>query len=222
MRSEPIVRALHEARPGATSKALARAGSYEKLWSRVRGTRVLDLACGDRPMPGAIGIDLVRERGITVQGRAQQLPFRDAAFDAAVCHLAFMLFDDIETVVGELDRVLAPVATFHALLGGGPVAEAGYEDAFHAFARRMPPSPPMGDSRSKRPEGWRELFAGWGEPTFERWELDLGGSFDDVWLFLGASYSLTEADRIQRELRAAFPTDPVPCRVACYYASVTR
>ena len=220
MRSEPIVRALHEANPGATSKALARAGSYEKLWSRVRGTRVLDLACGDRPMPGAIGLDLVRERGIAVQGRVQQLPFADGAFDAALCHLAFMLFDDIEAVVAELRRVLAPGATFHALLGGGPVADG--EDAFHVFARLMPPSPPMGDPRSKRPEGWRDLFRGWSEPGFERWELDLTGSFDDVWLFLGASYSLHDADRVKRELRAAFPADPVPCRVACYYASVTR
>jgi SAM-dependent methyltransferase len=220
MRSEPIVRALHEARPGATSKAFARAGSYERLWARVHGTRILDLACGDRPMPGAIGIDLVRERGIAVQGRVQQLPFRDGAFDAALCHLAFMLFDDIETVVGELHRVLAPGATFHALLGGGPVADG--EDAFHAFARLMPTSPPMGDPRSKRPEGWREIFQGWSEPTFERWELDLSGSFDDVWLFLGASYSLTDEARVQHALRAAFPTDPVPCRVACYYASVTR
>ena len=220
MRSESIVRALHEARPGATSKALARAGSYEKLWARVRGTRILDLACGDRPMPGAIGIDMVRERGIAVQGRVQQLPFRDAVFDAAVCHLAFMLFDDIESVVAELSRVLAPDATFHALLGGGPVADG--EDAFHVFARLMPKAPPMGDPRSKRPEGWRELFAGWSEPTFERWELDLTGSFDDVWLFLGAAYSLREADRVKRELRAAFPSDPVPCRIACYYATVTR
>lgn len=218
MRSEPIVRALHEANPGATSRALARAGSYEKLWSRVHGTRVLDLACGDHPMPGAIGIDLVRERGIAVQGRAQQLPFRDGAFDAALCHLAFMLFDDIELVVGELHRVLAPGATFHALLGGGPVADG--EDAFHAFARLMPKSEPMGDPRTKTPDGWRQLFGV--EPTFERWELDLTGSFDDVWLFLGASYSLREADRVKRELRAAFPSAPVPCRVACYYASVTR
>ena len=223
MRSEPIVRALHEAMPGATSKALARAGSYEKLWGRVRGTRVLDLACGDRPMPGAIGIDMVRERGISVQGRVQQLPFADAAFEAALCHLAFMLFDEIDQVVAELHRVLAPGATFHALLGGGPVADGpSYSDAFHAFARLMPKSEPMGDPRSKRLEGWRELFAGWTEPVFERWELDLTGSFDDVWLFLGASYSLREADRVRRELRAAFPIDPVPCRVACYYASVTR
>ncbi len=220
MRSEPIVRALHEARPGATSKALARAGSYEKLWSRVHGTRVLDLACGDRPMPGAIGIDLVRERGIAVQGRVQQLPFAGGAFDAALCHLAFMLFDDIEQVVAELHRVLAPGAAFHALLGGGPVADG--EDAFHAFARLMPRSEPMGDPRSKRPEGWRELFAGWSEPVFERWELDLSGSFDDVWLFLGASYSLRDEDRVKRELRAAFPGERVPCRVACYYATVTR
>ena len=90
------MRRFHEARPGLTSAALARTGSYERLWSRVHGRRVLDLACGDHPMPGAIGLDLVRERGVTVQGRAQELPFCDGAFDAIVCHLAFMLFDDLE------------------------------------------------------------------------------------------------------------------------------
>jgi SAM-dependent methyltransferase len=174
-------------------------------------------------MPGAVGIDMVRERGIAVQGRAQALPFRDGAFDAALCHLAFMLFDDIEAVVGELHRVLAPGAQFHALLGGGPVADGpDYSDAFHVFAELMPKAPPLGDPRAKRPDGWRVLFAGWSEPVFERWELDLTGAFADVWQFLGASYSLTEADRVERELRARFPSDPVPCRVACYYATVTR
>src|SRR4051812_27250594 len=105
MESEAIVRAFHEARPGATSAALARTGVYERLWAQVQGTRILDLACGDRPMPGAIGIDMVRERGIAVQGRVQALPFADGAFDAALSHLAFMLFDDIEAVVAELHRV---------------------------------------------------------------------------------------------------------------------
>lgn len=240
MSSEPIVRAFHAARPGATAIALARTGSYERLWAQVRGRRILDLACGDHPMPGAIGCDLSREElargsGPRVQGRAQALPFKDAAFDAALCHLAFMLFDDIEAVVAELERVLAPGATFHALVGGGPVAEGpAYSDAFHAFAQLLPKAAPLGDPRSKSPAGWRTLFAperGWSEPvfergcsepSFERWELDLTGPFDDVWLFLGGSYQLREPDRIRAELRARFPTDPVPCRVAAYYARVTR
>jgi SAM-dependent methyltransferase len=215
--SEAFLRRFHEARPGITSAALARTGSYERLWARVHGRRVLDLACGDRPMPGAIGLDLVRERGIAVQGRAQALPFRDAAFDAVVCHLAFMLFDDLDQVVAEIRRVLAPGGTFHALLGGGPTADGA--DAFHAFAELMPRSQRLGDPRAN---DWRALFAGWSEPVIERWPLDLTGRFDDVWQFLGASYQLRDADAVRAALRARFPTDPVPCTVATYYACVTR
>lgn len=207
-----------------TSAALARTGSYERLWARTTAAlpatgrrRVLDLACGDRPMPGAIGLDLVRERGVTVQGRAQALPFRDGAFDAVVCHLAFMLFDALDEVVAELGRVLAPGGTFHALLGGGPTADG--EDAFHAFAAMLPRGAPLGDPRAN---DWATMFRGWRDPVFERWPLDLGGSFDDVWRFLGASYQLRDPERVRGELRARFPHDPVPCTVATYYACVTR
>ena len=215
--SEAFLRRFHEARPGVTSAALARSGSYERLWARVHGRRVLDLACGDHPMPGAIGLDLVRERGIAVQGRAQALPFRAGAFDAIVCHLAFMLFDDITRVVAELHRVLAPGGSFHALLGGGPTADGA--DAFHAFTELLPASHRLGDPRAN---DWRALFAGWSEPVLERWPLDLTGRFDDVWRFLGASYQLRDADAVRAALRARFPTDPVPCTVATYYACVTR
>jgi len=174
-------------------------------------------------MPGAVGLDLVRERGVAVQGRAQALPFAGGAFDAVVCHLAFMLFDDVPRVVAELHRVLAPGGAFHALLGGGPIADG--DDAFHAFARLMPRTPGLGDPRASRPAGWRVLFdrsRGWSEPAFERWAIDLTGSFDEVWAFLGASYQLRDAERVRAELRALYPVDPVPCTVACYYATVTR
>lgn len=216
--SEAFLRRFHEARPGITSAALARTGSYERLWARVHGRRVLDLACGDHPMPGAIGIDLVRERGVAVQGRAQALPFAGGAFDAVVCHLAFMLFEDLDQVVAEIRRVLTPGGTFHALLGGGPTADGA--DAFHAFVAMLPRGAPIGDPRSRTESGWRALF---GTPVvFERWPLDLTGSFDDVWRFLGASYQLRESEPVRAALRARFPTDPVPCTVATYYACVTR
>lgn len=234
MASEAIVRAFHAARPGATSAALARTGSYERLWAQVAAAlphaaaRVLDLACGDHAMPGAIGCDVSRDElargtGPRVQGRAQALPFADGAFDAALCHLAFMLFDDVEAVAGELERVLAPGAAFHALVGGGPVADGN--DAFHVFAQLMPRAAPLGDPRSKGEAGWRAVFPpsrGWSEPLFERWELDLTGAFDDVWRFLGASYQLREPVRIRADLRTRLPDDPVPCKIAAYYARVTR
>lgn len=159
-----------------------------------------------------------------MQGRAQELPFADATFAAATCHLAFMLFDDLEQVVAELRRVLVPGAPFLALLGGGPTGDG--DDAFHAFARLLPPGRGFGDRRASTEAGWHELFiaTGWRDLVFERWPIDLSGSFDEVWAFLGSSYQLRtgDSDRTREVLRAQFPGEHVPCTVACYFASVTR
>ena len=229
---ERFLRAFHDAQPGITSRALARTGAYERFAARVPPGCVLDLACGDGTLlralgPRAVGLDLSaaeleRARSPVVRGRAQELPFADASFDAVTCHLAFMLFDEIEHVVAELARVLKPGAPFLALLGGGPSADG--DDAFHRFATLLPRGGGFGDRRASTEAGWLELFAGWRDLAFERWPLDLGGSFDDVWQFLGASYQLpaAEHDRVRAELRAAFPGEHVPCTVVTYFASVTR
>jgi SAM-dependent methyltransferase len=235
---EQFLRAFHDAHPGITSAALARTGCYERLAARVPAGDVLDLACGDGRLlrllgSRAIGLDLSRgelavasSTGQVVQARAQALPFCDHRFDAATCHLAFMLFDDVEVVVSELSRVLRPGARFLALLGGGPSAEG--DDAFHRFARLMPRSGRrFGDRRASTEAGWRELFAigrpdGWRDLAFERWPLDLGGRFDEVWRFLGASYQLADAERVRDALREEFPGQYVPCTVVTYLATVTR
>jgi len=232
---EEQLRAFHARRPGVTSRAFRHGGSYERLAARVpQGGRVLDLACGDGTLlgllgPRAIGVDLSREElslasCTVVQSRAQALPFRGGAFSAATCHLAFMLFDDLDAVVAELTRVLAPGAPFLALLGGGPTADG--DDAFHAFARSLPRGGSFGDPRASTEVGWRQLFrAGWRDIAFERWELDLSGTFDEVWAFLGSSYQLAAhaaPGDIEHVLRAAFPGDRVPCRVATYLATVVR
>lgn len=46
-----------------------------------------------------------------IEGRVQSLPFEDDAFDRVVCHLALMLFDDVECVLREVRRVLADGGT---------------------------------------------------------------------------------------------------------------
>jgi SAM-dependent methyltransferase len=228
--------AFHAANPGVTRRAWARGGSYARVAARVveavgAAARVLDLACGDGALlellgPRAVGLDLsaaelALARGAVAQGRAQALPFADRAFDAAACHLAFMLFDDIEVVVGELARVLQPGAPFVALVGGGPTADG--DDAFHAFARAMPsPSLRFGDRRASSEAGWRELFAGWGEVSFERWPIDLGGTFDEVWSFLATSYQLRDGERVRERMLAAFPGAYVPFTVVTYLATVRR
>ncbi len=233
---ERFLRDFHASHPGITAQAMERGGSYDRLAARIDGGRVLDLACGDgallaRLPPGAIGLDLSREElGSTtraVQGRAQQLPFAAGSFDTVTCHLAFMLFDEPNAVVAELARVLVPGGRFIALLGGGPVADG--DDAFHRFLTGLRPriATPrrFGDPRAKSEAGWRELFAGWNPPVFERWELDLGGTFDEVWAFLGASYEVpaAEAGAIRGELAAMYSgTARVPCRVVTWCAEVIR
>jgi SAM-dependent methyltransferase len=225
---EAFLRRFHAARPGITSAALARGDSYDRLAAAVpAGARVLDLGCGDdhlvRRLPDAIGVDLAPARGAPgasrlVQARAQALPFAAASFGAAVSHLAFMLFDDLDAVVGELRRVVAPGGTFAAILGGGPTADG--DDAFHRFlALARPSGLRFGDRRASSPDGWRALFHR--EPSFTRFELDLSGPFAGVWGFLGASYQLADADRdrVAAALRAAF-ADPVPCRVVLWLATV--
>ena len=230
--SEAFLRAFHAANAGITSRVFARAGTYARIAERVPAGRVLDLGCGNGPIlsvlgHGAIGIDLSFEELAAghggVQARAQEMPFADAAFDAVTCHLAFMLFDEIELVVAELSRVLKRGAPFIALLGGGPTAEG--RDAFHAFAERVGKSASLGDRRASSETGWRELFANWsGDITFERWPVDLSGTFDEVWSFLSASYQLRaeDAPAIRDALRAEFPGEHVPCTVVTFCATVRR
>ena len=89
-------------------------------------------------------------------------------------------------------------------------------------AQLLPRGQGFGDRRASTEVGWQELFAGWRDISFERWPLDLGGSFDDVWRFLASSYQLRDSERVRGDLRAAFPTDPVPCTVVTWCAIATR
>ena len=236
---ESFLRRFHGARPGLTPSMLdvrgagaTRGDSYARLIAAVpRGARVLDLGCGDaylvsRLGPRAVGVDLAPSCGdvggvALVAGRAQALPFATGAFEACVCHLAFMLFDDVEHVVAELRRVIVPGGLFAAILGGGPTADDRDGDAFHRFlAIASPRGGGFGDRRARSEPGWRELFGG--APRFERFELDLSGRFDDVWRFLGASYQLLDADApvIRARLEASYDGCAiVPCRAVMWLAT---
>jgi SAM-dependent methyltransferase len=207
---EQLLRRFHAAHPGVTARAFARSGSYERLAARVPiAARVLDLGCGDgyllRLLEArgcrSIGLDLSIDelraaRGPRACGRAEALPFAADAFDACVSHLAFMVMDEPARIVRELRRVLRPGGVFLAVVGGGPTADG--DDAFHRFltlaAGKLRGSR-LGDPRTRSEHGWRELFAPAAAWTidFERHELDLSGSFDEVWTVLGSSYELFEA-----------------------------
>lgn len=93
------------------------------------GQRVLDVACGTgvlareaaaRVAPGGSVVGLDRNDGMLAMarrmapavdwkaGRAEQLPFPDAGFDAVVSQFGLMFFDDRVQAVREMRRVLKP------------------------------------------------------------------------------------------------------------------
>jgi len=206
---EAFLRAFHAAHPGCTRRALARAGSYALLGAPAG--RVLDLGCGDHPL-GTIGVDVSREelagaRGAVVQARGQALPFRGASFDAVVSHLALMLMP-LDATLAEVRRVLVPGGVVRALIGGGPAGD----DAFAAFVALLPPRPSLTDPRLRSTAGIAAAFAAFEQVTQTDHHIDLSGTFDDVWSFLGASYQLDAGDapRIAAALRSRF-RDPVSC-----------
>lgn len=103
------------------------------------GERVLDVACGTgavtaealrrvAPDGKVAGLDRSADMlGVArrkmpdldlVEGRAEALPFDDAAFDAVTCQFGLMFFDDRERALLEMRRVLRP---------GGRVAVAVWD-----------------------------------------------------------------------------------------------
>ncbi len=250
---EAFVRAFHDAHPGVTPAAFARGGSYARLAEAVpRAARVLDVACGDGALlaalagtPGrdgalAVGVDAsvaevraARARGcIAVQGRAQALPFADGAFDAATCHLALMLLDDLDAVARELARVLVPGGALLAVLGGGPVAgdaDGVYERWLAATRPLREALPPLalGDRRASREDGWRDVFRGFTDVQFTRFEVDLGGTRAEVWDTLATSYACARVDRgaLVAAFEALLPVATaahIPLRAVLWLARATR
>jgi SAM-dependent methyltransferase len=97
------------------------------------GERVLDLACGTGIVARVVAGRLGAERNITAidlnpnmlavaraaaereglqvdwhEGRAEQLPFPDGAFDLVLCQFGLMFFADRPAALAEAHRVLAP------------------------------------------------------------------------------------------------------------------
>jgi predicted SAM-dependent methyltransferase len=59
---------------------------------------MLDIGCGERKIPGALGIDIRKTKGIDVVSDAKNLPFRDEVFDVIyssmlIEHISHMLVD---------------------------------------------------------------------------------------------------------------------------------
>ena len=146
---------------------------------------VLDLACGDGHLLSLLasraqrglalsGIDMssselavARSRignGVDLrQVKAQGLPFASSSFDCVLCHLALMLMDNIEQVVGEVHRVLRPGSRFEAIVGAAPPPSFALTAYIEALSKRsrLPHMSAVhfGDRRLSNREGILEVLA---------------------------------------------------------------
>ena len=70
----------------------------------------LDLGCGTRKRPGALGLDLVRVAGVDVVGDVTRLPVRDGSVDEVYASHLVEHIDDLMGFMGEVWRVCRPGA----------------------------------------------------------------------------------------------------------------
>ncbi|MFI6344872.1 class I SAM-dependent methyltransferase [Streptomyces sp. NPDC050560] len=152
---------------------------------------------------------------VLVECRAQELPFADGSFDACVSHMALMLMGDIERVVAELARVLAPGATLAVAVGGGAAGGEAYELFVDLVRRRLAAEPgggtipALGDRKARSREGLDGLLtpAGFTPVDWETVRIDLSAPLDEVWDRLSGTYDLGPLGPADRAaLRAAFHT----------------
>lgn len=87
----------------------------------------LDVGCGGRKLPGAVGMDILQLPGVDVVHSANIMPwpFKDGAFDVVFLNHALEHVGDVVAVMDEIHRVLKP--------GGRMVAQVPYFRCVDAY-----------------------------------------------------------------------------------------
>lgn len=126
----------------------------------VPGGSVLDVACGTGAAieaaaaeagPGSWLVGLDRNPGMLavararlpqvdwVEGRAEDLPFADAAFKAVMCQFGLMFFDDRAAALAEMYRVTRPGGRMAVAVWGPAEASPGYAAMIDLIERVVGP-----------------------------------------------------------------------------------
>lgn len=86
---------------------------YQRLEKRFWGARILDVGCGKKKFPGAVGIDVRSNVSPDIQHDLDQLPwpFEDNTFDLVLIRHALEHLRDVVATVEELYRITKPGGT---------------------------------------------------------------------------------------------------------------
>lgn len=256
--TEQYLQAWHTRHPEAGSiftdaRDLHGVSSLDRLAAMVvPNAVVLDLACGagvlcdlvarSRQPRQILGADFTRpelERAVLrapraafVQAGAQHLPCADASIDVVLCHMALMLFDDVEAVLREIGRVLRPEGTFGAVTnaasGLDPVATSvatAVRASWSASAVALRP-PAIGDSRTQDVEALRELLSVFFrdvsvEPFSVAQHVPRAAFWDYLAMTAYGFDALSADDGSTLIARLALP-DPIPWTLPLLHISATR
>lgn len=195
------------------------------------GGPVLDVGCGDGYLlervaeryPGAplVGVDLseaelalARERLPDAElhrCRAQSLPLADRSMAAVVSHLALMLMDPVEPVLSEIVRVLRPGGVAALAVASDREPSAGVWPLFGAIFREVRDAAGAELLAFPRQLVSRDglaaatAAAGMSDVQVVEYEVDLGGSVDEVWEMVRVTYGMPMLDEGGRAaVEAAF------------------
>jgi ubiquinone/menaquinone biosynthesis C-methylase UbiE len=178
----------------------------------------------------ALGIDLTlselvlaRQRAphaLFVRGGARELPLADASLDCVLCHMALMLFDDVDAVLAEISRVLRPNGVFSAVTNAASGVYPIGEHVMKALAGKRnltdesKRAPKLGDSRTQVAEELRDLVGGhFMHVSVQSFAVTQSVPRKSLWSYLAAAaYGLDAMpdDVARAALDAIELPDPVP------------
>jgi SAM-dependent methyltransferase len=230
------------------------AGQFAELAGIGAGRRVLDVGCG----PGALTSELVRRvgpgavravepsasfaaaardrlPGVNIQqAAAEQLPFPEASFDAALAQLVVHFMKDPVQGLREMGRVTRPGGTVAACVWD----HAGGRGPLGTFWRAVRELDPAADDESNL-AGVREghlarLFAqaGLGEAEVSTLTVQVRQAFDQWWEAFtfgvgpaGAYVTSLSPERqaaLREQCRRLLPTDPIEISATAWAAVAQR
>lgn len=224
--------------------------------------QVLDLGCGDGfllerllargvPADRLVGVDqspdelaLASKRTEAHEvslrcERADSMSLPDGSVGHILSHLSLMVMSELDAVVAEMARVLAPGGCFAAILPGHAAPEGAmaiFCELFdEAYNNQKTHAPSLGDERVWSTDGLSQLFSpenSFGALEIINLDLRLDGTVTEVWNCLSTRYeAYVMLPRDRAEIRKRFtkkvenlamPDGTLPCSMPLLHLTARR